>query len=208
MEKGKFIALEGIDGCGKSTQGRLLSEYLRSKGVDCVLTREPTDSPFGSLIRQCLKGQIDTDEKAIAALFAADRLDHIFNKRDGILEKINGGVTVLTDRYYFSSYAYHGTFMPMDWVIEANRFSAEALRPDLNIFLDIEPERSAARLSRRGTLERYEKVEAMKRIREKYFEAFEKLKDSERVCIIRSEENPEDTQANIRAAVDKLFQKA
>ena len=205
MKKGKFIVFEGIDGCGKSTQCRLLLEYLREKGVDCIGTREPTDSPFGSLIRQCLKGEIETDEKAIAALFAADRLDHLFNKKDGILDKLNRGVTVVSDRYYFSSYAYHGTFMPMDWVIEANRFSAEALRPDLNIFLDIEPERSAERLARRNALERYEKVEAMTRIREKYFEAFEKLKGREKVCIIQSADSVETTQKAIRAAVDKLF---
>ena len=188
MKKGKFIVLEGIDGCGKSTQSRLLLEYLRSKGVACIGTREPTDGPIGGLIRQCLKGQIETDEKAIAALFVADRLDHILGPREAILQKINEGVTVISDRYYFSSYAYHGAFMSMDWVIEANRFSAEALRPDLNIFLDIEPEQSVKRLARRDELERYEKIEAMTLIREKYFEAFEKLKDVERVCIIRSED--------------------
>ena len=204
MEKGKFIVLEGIDGCGKSTQSRMLLEYLREKGIDCIGTREPTDGPIGGLIRQCLKGQIETDEKAIAALFVADRLDHVLGP-NGILEKINSGVTVVSDRYYFSSYAYHGAFMNMDWVIEANRFSAETLRPDLNIFLDIEPESSAQRLSRRGELERYEKVEAMTRIRGKYFEAFEKLKDVEQVCVIKSEATKEATQQRIRAAVDKLF---
>lgn len=206
MEKGKFIVLEGIDGCGKSTQGRLLLEYLSGKGIACMGTREPTDGPIGGLIRQCLKGQVETDEKAIAALFVADRLDHILGPRESILQKINDGITVVSDRYYFSSYAYHGAFMPMDWVIEANRFSAEALRPDLTVFLDIEPERSAERLSRRGELERYEKIEAMTRIREKYFEAFEKLKGIERVCIIKSEATKEATQAHIRAAVDKLFE--
>ena len=205
MKKGKFIVLEGIDGCGKSTQGRLLLEYLSAKGVPCMSTREPTDGPIGGLIRQCLKGQIETDEKAIASLFVADRLDHILGPREAILQKINEGVTVISDRYYFSSYAYHGAFMSMDWVIEANRFSAEALRPDLNIFLDIEPEQSVKRLARRDELERYEKIEAMTLIREKYFEAFEKLKDVEKVCIIKSEDTKEATQAHIRAAVDKLF---
>ena len=60
------------------------------------------------------------DNKAIAALFAADRLDHLLNEVDGIASKIEEGTTVLTDRYYFSSYAYHSVDVPMEWVIRAN----------------------------------------------------------------------------------------
>lgn len=205
MARGKFIVLEGIDGCGKSTQSKLLGKYLSSLGIEAYNTCEPTDSPFGSLIRQCLSGRIETDDKTIAALFAADRLDHIYNKKNGILEKIERGVTVISDRYYFSSYAYHSNFMPMDWVIEANRFSAEALKPDLNIFIDIDPEKSFERLKRRNALERYEKLESMKNIRKKYFEAFELLKDSENVKIVESKPSPADTQAEIVKLVEELY---
>ena len=114
MAKGKFIVFEGIDGSGKSTQIKLLYKYLTSKGVPCYTTFEPTDSPFGSLIRQCLSGRIETDDKTIAGLFVADRLDHLYNAKCGLIEKINSGITVLCDRYYLSSYAYHGAFMDMN----------------------------------------------------------------------------------------------
>lgn len=205
MARGKFIVLEGIDGCGKSTQSKLLGKYLAAKGIPVYNTCEPTDSPFGSLIRQCLSGRIETDDKTIAGLFVADRLDHIYNKNNGILEKINSGITVISDRYYFSSYAYHSNFMPMEWVIEANRLSAEALKPDLNIFIDIDPQKSFDRLKRRNALERYEKLESMKNIRDKYFEAFELLKDSENIKIVKSQETPAETQAMIVQIVEELY---
>ena len=75
------------------------------------------------------------------------------------MEKINNGVTVISDRYYFSSYAYQGAHLGLDWVLELNRLSAEALRPDVNIFIDIDAQTSMSRLQGRGDLERYEKLD-------------------------------------------------
>ncbi len=205
MEKGKFIVFEGIDGSGKSTHIKALSKYLTSKGIKCYTTYEPTDSPFGSLIHQCMTGRIETDDKTIAGLFVADRLDHLYNKTNGLLDKINNGITVISDRYYFSSYAYHGAYMPIDWVINANSLSAQALRPDINIFIDIDPETSIDRLKKRNSLERYEKLESLSLIRQKYFEAFELMKDVERVEIVKSAEDISKTERAIREIVDKLY---
>jgi dTMP kinase len=205
MNKGKFIVFEGIDASGKSTQMRMLESYLKEKGVPVYMTREPTDSPFGALAHQCMTGRIDTDEKTIAAVMAADRLDHIYNKTNGLMEKINNGVTVISDRYYFSSYAYQGAHLGLDWVLELNRLSAEALRPDVNIFIDIDAQTSMSRLQGRGDLERYEKLDKQLKIRDQYFTAFEKLKDSERVEIVSSNQTLEGTQADIRKIIDGLF---
>lgn len=205
MNKGKFIAFEGIDGSGKSTQIKLLKKYLLSKGINCYTTSEPTDSPFGSLIHQCMTGRVETDDKTIAGLFVADRLDHLYNKKDGLIDKINNGISVVSDRYYFSSYAYHGAYMPMDWVIEANRLSAEALKPDINIFLDITPEKSIERLKNRDSLERYEKFESMTLIRNKYFEAFELLKEKEKVYIIKSSDDINVTHSLICEVINELY---
>ena len=205
MNKGKFIVFEGIDGSGKSTQIKLLAQYLKEKGVPLYITREPTDSPFGALAHQCMTGRIDTDDKTIAGVCVADRIDHIFNKTNGLLDKIHNGVTVLSDRYYFSNYAYQGVYMPMDWLIEANRFSAEALKPDVHIYIDVEVQTSAKRLQSRGDLERYEQEDTMCKIREKYFEAFERLKDSERVRVVKSQKEPAATQALIRKIADEIF---
>lgn len=190
MDKGNFIAFEGIDGSGKSTQIRLLSERMKAEGICCYTTMEPTDSPIGSLIHQIMTGRIKTDNKVIAALFAADRLDHLLNDVDGIVHKINEGITVLTDRYYFSSYAYHSVDMPMDWVIKANEQSSNILRPALNIFIDIDPDTAMERIAKnRFHQELFEKKSRLIQVREKYLEAFEKLKDIENIVIVDGNRN-------------------
>ena len=188
--KGKFIVFEGTDGSGKSTQMKMLGKYLKTKGIPVYGTHEPTESPFGALLRSCLTGRVETDERAIAALFAADRIDHITNSVNGLLKKLDEGVTVLCDRYYFSSFAYNGGFVPLDWVIELNKPAMSLLRPDLTIFLDLPAEES---------------MDRQKRIRDKYFDIFRMFEGRENVAVIRSEEDKERTQANIRAAADKLF---
>lgn len=184
MKKNLFIAFEGIDGSGKSTQVKLLSDQLTNAGHKVYSTFEPTDSPIGSLIRNIFNHKMESDHRTIAALFVADRLDHLLNKTHGVLKKLEEGYTVITDRYYFSSYAYHGVHMPMDWVIESNAISAGLLRPDINIYIDIAPDTSMDRLSKgRTSMELYETRENLKMVRDKYFEAFEQLKFKEHIFI-------------------------
>lgn len=184
-DQGKFIAFEGIDGSGKSTQIRILNERMKKEGIHCYTTMEPTDSPIGSLIHQIMTGRIRTDNKVIAALFVADRLDHLLNDVDGIVSKINEGTTVLTDRYYFSSYAYHSVDMPMDWVIQANGQSSSILRPTATIFIDTDPDTAMERIAKnRDHQELFEKKSRLVKVREKYLEAFEKLKEEERILVI------------------------
>ncbi len=185
VKKGYFIAFEGIDGSGKSTQIRYLHERMIREGISCYTTMEPTDSPIGSLIHQIMTGRIKTDNKVIAGLFVADRLDHLLNDINGIVHKINDGITVITDRYYFSSYAYHSVDMPMDWVIKANEQSSHILRPTVTVFIDISPDTALDRIAKnRFQQELFEKRSRLVKVREKYFEAFEKLKGEERVVIV------------------------
>jgi len=184
MKKNFFIAFEGLDGSGKSTQVKLLTEKLKAQGLKIYATAEPTNSPIGQIIRDIFKHKMEADHRTIAALYAADRLDHLTNKTDGILKKIEEDHTVITDRYYFSSYAYHGTHMDMNWVINANSLSADLLRPDLTIYIDISPEESMKRLNKgRDSIELYESTENLKKVREKYFEAFELLGEKEKIFI-------------------------
>ena len=199
--RGKFIVFEGTDGSGKSTQMKMLASYLNEMGARCYLTHEPTDSPVGSLLRSCLTGRIDADEHTIAALFAADRLDHIQN---GILKKLNEGVNVLCDRYYLSSFAYNGGFVPLEWVIELNRPAREALKPDLTVFLYLDAEDSMERVMGRGETERYETVERQKKIRKNYLDLIARFPD-ENVATVVSEADKRDTQEKIRKAVNGLF---
>ena len=168
-------------------------------------TFEPTDSAIGSIIRNIFKHVIEADHRTIAALFAADRLDHLLNKRNGILKKLEEGYTVITDRYYFSSYAYHGTHMSMDWVIETNSLSADLLRPDINIFIDIAPDISMERISKgRDSAELYETNENMVNVRNKYFEAFEQLKFKENIFITDGNRLPEIIAADIWNEISRI----
>jgi dTMP kinase len=180
-----FIALEGIDGSGKSTQSRRIAETLTEMGHKVYTTFEPTDSRIGVMIRDIFSHRMEGDHRVIAALFVADRLNHLLNSQDGILKKLDEGYTVITDRYYFSSYAYHSAHMDMDWVIKANALSAELLRPDLNIYIEISPEVSMERINRgRTSVEMYETLENLTIVCQKYQQAFERLSDVEKIVKI------------------------
>ncbi len=205
MKNNLFIAFEGIDGCGKSTQVKLLSDRLEKAGHKVYSTSEPTNSSIGSVIRDIFNHRIEADHRTIAGLFVADRLDHLLNKTNGILKKMEEGYTVITDRYYFSSYAYHGTHMPLDWVIEANSLSAGLLRPDLNIYIDIFPEISMQRITdSRSSLELYETIENLQTVREKYFEAMGRLKVEEHIFITDGNRLPETIAADIWKEIAQL----
>jgi dTMP kinase len=192
MKKNLFIAFEGIDGSGKSTQVKLLTDKLKKEGHKIYSTFEPTDGPVGSIIRNIFNHRIEADHRTIAGLFVADRLDHLLNKTNGILKKMEEGFTVITDRYYFSSYAYHGAHMSLDWVIEANSLSAGLLRPDLNIYIDLAPDLCMERLSNsRSLIELFETAENLKNVRAIYLEAFEKLKSKEKIFITEGNRSAE-----------------
>lgn len=206
VKKGAFIAFEGIDGSGKSTQIQLLSEKLREMEIYCYTTMEPTDSPIGSLIHQIMTGRIKTDNKVIAGLFVADRLDHLLNDVNGILSKILEGTTVITDRYYFSSYAYHSVDMPMEWVIQANAQSKEILQPTITIFIDVNPNTAIERIAKnRFHQELFEKKSRLVKVREKYLEAFDRLKDEENYVIIDGNRAQKEIAEDVWNAVKGYF---
>ena len=206
MTRGKFIVFEGIDGSGKSTHAVLLKERLEREGHRVYLTREPTDGEAGVLLRRLLTGKADLPEQAIAGLFMTDRIDHILNKNTGILRHLEDGEIVLCDRYYFSSFAYNGSYAPMEWVIEINRLAMQLLRPDLTVFLDIRPESFLSRIESRGSTERYEKTDVLKQVRENYFKAFSLLPE-EKVRVVDNsralEEAAEEVYRVVKEAIGK-----
>lgn len=205
MNKNLFIAFEGIDGSGKSTQMNLLCERLESEGHRVYRTCEPTKSRIGSIIRDVFTHKMEADHRTIAGLFVADRLDHLLNKTNGILKKMEEGFTVVTDRYYFSSYAYQGAHMPLAWVIEANALSADLLKPDLTIYIDILPEISMQRLKQnRNATELYETLENLKSVRAKYFESFERMKTKENIFITEGNRTAEEIAHDIWKEIARL----
>lgn len=157
MREAPFIVLEGIDGAGTTTQTARLAAALRAQGVPVRTTREPSDGPIGVLIRQVLSGRLVLPGggaealgwETLAALFAADRLDH--NAAE-ITPLLRSNTTVISDRYDASSVAYQGVTAGdpsvFAWILGLN---ARARRPDLTIVLDVSPavahERRAARAS-------------------------------------------------------------
>ncbi|HEY5326722.1 MAG TPA: dTMP kinase [Mucilaginibacter sp.] len=206
MKKNLFIAFEGIDGSGKSTQVKLLTEKLEYAGLKVYTTCEPTGNPIGKIIRDIFSHKIEADHRTIAGLFVADRLDHLLNKTNGILKKLEEGYTVVTDRYYFSSYAYQSTHMDLDWVINANSMSANLRRPDLNIYIDISADLSIDRLNKgRSSVELYETLENLQNVRNKYFEVMELLKDEEKVLTIDGNRAPEIISNEIWDTIAKQF---
>lgn len=138
--KGKFIAFEGCEGAGKSTQMRLLSELLQKRGAAHTVTREPGGSEISEAIRKViLDGRFTamTDE-CEALLYAAARAQHL---ADTVAPALARGEIVLCDRYIFSSYAYQGAGrgLPRKFLEEINGYAVSNYMPDLALFLDIPP---------------------------------------------------------------------
>jgi dTMP kinase len=205
MNKNLFIALEGIDGSGKSTQLKLLKEKFEQAGHRVHTTCEPTDSPIGKIIRDIFTHKMEADHRTIAALFVADRLDHILNKTNGLLKMLEDGYVVISDRYYFSSYAYQSAHVELDWVIKANSLSAALLRPDLNVYIDITPEQSIERIKKgREKIELYETLENLRNVRDKYFEVMDLLNGDEKVFVTDGNRMPEAISSEIWGQIVKM----
>lgn len=202
--RGRFIVFEGIDGSGKSTQIKKTAAWLSSFDHSVYSTFEPTDGPVGSLIRQMLEGKVATDQRTIASLFAADRTDHLLNEKNGITKKVDDGQVVLCDRYYFSSYAYHAQYIDMEWVIHSNSLNARILRPDLTIFIDVDPNLCFERIQEnRSSFDMYEKMDIMKKVRANYFKAFEVLKHEEKVAVVDGNTTIDQVEQSIKDVILK-----
>jgi dTMP kinase len=187
-----FIAFEGIDGSGKSTQAKLLADYFIQQGKQVELTAEPTKHGIGKMIRAAFSKEISLQETTIAALFAADRLEHIQHPENGMLNHLNKGKIVITDRYYFSSYAYHSVHVPMNWVIQSNSLAASILKPTINFFIDIDPKVAMERIvATRTNIEIYETEENLVAVRNNYLKAFELMANEEKIVFINGNQPQE-----------------
>jgi dTMP kinase len=172
--RGLFIVLEGPDGAGISTQTALLHSGLVQRGIKAIATKEPTNGPIGSVVRQALSHRLvyppdqPVSDDVMALLYAADRLDHI---RADIIPRLEAGTHVVCDRYRLSSYAYQGLTMGQDWVRVLNKRS---ISPDVTFFIDVPPAVSQQRIkSRGGYVELYETEERLSPIYANYLELIE-----------------------------------
>ncbi|WP_026532234.1 dTMP kinase [Arthrobacter sp. H41] len=137
---GLFVAFEGGDGAGKSTQASLLCEFLGAAGIPVIRTREPGGTPVGEKLRSLVleHGQGEIDARTEALLFAASRAAHVAQV---ILPALARGAVVVCDRYVDSSVAYQGAGRELgaQAVLDVNLWAVAGLRPDLTVLLDVEP---------------------------------------------------------------------
>lgn len=193
MKPGLFIVLEGIDGTGKSTQVRRLAEWFISLGREVVLSREPTDGPWGRKLREsAATGRLPADEEL--QYFLNDRRQHV---AETIAPALAAGKVVILDRYYFSTMAYQGArgFDPA----EIRRLNEEfAPRPDLLLILDLDVDTAHQRIGHRGdSTNEFEKRGSLQRCRE----IFLSLKDEPFVRVIDSSGTFDEVASRIREAV-------
>lgn len=165
--RGVFICIEGLDGCGKTTQAKLLVRRLK-RHFDAVYTAEPSGGKIGKLIKKyCLHGDSRGSSVVEALLFAADRFEHVQNE---VLPALDDGKVVVSDRYVYSSLAYQGAAgVDFEWIEKINK---HALRPDLAVFVDAKPEIVVQRLKRKKSV--MENLETQRKVREVYLTFLEK----------------------------------
>jgi dTMP kinase len=194
--RGMLISLEGPDGCGKSTHARLLSEWLRSMGMRVLLTKEPTNSVFGTTIKKALGGRITLPPEAEAVLFAADRAHHVSRIIEPALRR---GMIVISERYVHSSLAYQpARGVPEDFVRELNR---HVPRPDLTIILDAPTRETMRRVKPRGP-DLFERSSGFQgAVRRNYL----KLAREEGLTVIDTSGPKEEVQGRIREVVARAL---
>lgn len=206
---GLFITLEGMDGCGKSTQMEMLARALEARRLDFVITREPGGTPLGERVRELLVSDASVGISRATELFliVGARAEHV-------AEMIKPGLAasriIISDRYTDSTIAFqgYGRGIDLSFINQLNRFATEGITPDLTIIFDLEPKLARTRLSARpvgGLLGAFdeEALDFYARVREGYL----RLAESEpsRIHIVDSSGTPEETHAKVMSLVLPLI---
>ena len=197
--RGKFITFEGCEGSGKSTQLRLLSEYLDKLGVDYILTREPGGSEIAEQIRNIILNGKNTEmcDECEALLYAAARVQHLKEKIAPALDK---GKLVICDRYVDSSLAYQGYARGLgrEYIENINSLALERFAPDLTVFLDISPAEAFKRKHGADPDDRMEQLGL--EFHTRVYNGYKALMEiAPRICAVNCLGSKYETQANIRA---------
>ena len=204
MTSGLFVAFEGGDGAGKSTQARALAEALRAADLEVILTREPGGTPAAEAIRHVVLTPdfAGLDPRAEALLYAASRADHVARLIQPALDR---GAVVITDRYIDSSIAYQGVGRGLgpDVVGEINLWATRHLLPDLTVLLDVDAGTGLARLESAPDRLGAEPEEFHASV----IEAFRALAagDPDRYLVVAAHGDRDAIAATVRARVDELI---
>lgn len=203
----EFIVIEGLDGTGKTTQIGLLANTLESRGKKTVTTAEPTDLPSGKLLRRVLSGEVPSSPWSTAALFLADRIQHNCAE-GGIGDSLKNGLTVISDRYYYSTFAYQGSETDLKWTMDIHYSCPLVRRPDLVIFLTMGVDECLKRINANrpaDAIEIYENAEALSRTKSLFEKVFDEIKERENVVFVDASGSVEEVHERIIAAYDGAF---
>lgn len=199
---GRFITFEGVEGAGKTTQLRLLAEWLRARGHRVRETAEPDGTRLGEGLR-ALFATTGAEPLAEALLFAAARRQHV---AEVIRPALAAGEIVLSDRFADATLAYqgYGRGVPLATIEALNQIVTEGLRPDLTLLLDLDVAAGLARLGGRA-LDPFEALglDFHERVRKGYLELA--AREPDRFVVIDAARRPEEIQAVIREAVERLL---
>ena len=203
---GVFIAFEGGEGAGKSTQVRRLQEWLTNEGLIARATFEPGATPSGAGIRSIVLDRTHTgiSSRSEALLYAADRAQHV---QDVLRPALDAGEVVISDRFIDSSLAYQGAgrTIPLDEVRMLSRWATEGLQPDLTVLLDLPPEVGLARARGRAVADRLESesLDFHQRVRQTFLALAES--DPDRYLVVNARQTPDEIAAVIRVRVAELL---
>ena len=202
---GTFITFEGIDGSGKSTQLRMLADFLKQAGCDVLLTREPGGTPVGNRLRGALlDAHEEVDPLTELLVFAADRAQHV---RRVLRPALRSDQIVFSDRYADATRAYQGAgrgFSP-ELIAEIIQLATEGLTPDLTVLFDLSIADATARTERRGNgTHRGDRLDAEgddfhTRVREAYLQLARD--EPERIKIVKSNQPLEVTQQRVKEII-------
>jgi dTMP kinase len=200
--QGIFIAFEGGEGTGKSTQSKLLAQWLEQEGETVLLSREPGGTELGKDLRKILLGHEtgDISPRAEALLYAADRAHHVYSV---IRPALDRGEVVISDRYFDSSAAYQGAGRVLNptEVARISRWATESLYPTLTILIDLPAEIGLSRLQSRDRLEA-ESNDFHERVRQEYLQIA--MKDAERYFVVDGTQSVEEINSQITARIAEL----
>ena len=208
MRRGRFITVEGIEGAGKSTNIRVIEQFLREKAIDLVTTREPGGTIYAELIRELLLSHQDEslDSNAELLLVFAARAQHL---NQLILPALNQGKWVLSDRFTDATYAYQGAGrgLGVDKVALLETFVQGDIRPDLTLILDVPVEVGFGRVDARGERDRFESEQQQffETVRSAYLERAEQSPD--RYAVIDTTRDLEEIKYDIEARLTSLLER-
>ncbi len=204
--KGIFITFEGIDGCGKSTQVKMLVEALNKHQRKTILVREPGGTTISEEIRDILlhRHLADICDRTEALLMTGSRAQLTY---EVILPNLNQGKNVIADRYYDSTLAYQGggRELDLDWLIKLNQFATYDLEPNVTFFVDVLPEEAIRRKSKEPDRIERAGIELQMRVRNIYLDLANRFQD--RFVVLDGHESIENIHGDILSELRrrKLF---